>query len=73
MAVAKGNCTNKKNKTATGNTKNNLRKFISFYDPRGGKYRTRTHQACVLVLAVPLNTIFVNRNNLSKSFVSRFL
>lgn len=35
MAVANGNCTNKKNKAATGNTKNNLRKFISFYDPRG--------------------------------------
>jgi len=63
----------RKIKTETRNMKNNLRKFLSFYDPRGEKYRIGTHQACVLVLAIPLCTVFVNQNNLPKSFVSRFL
>lgn len=35
MAVANAYCTNKKNKNSNKKYKNNLRKFSSFYDPRG--------------------------------------
>lgn len=70
--MAAANDPNKKKiKTATKNTKHKSRKFTYFCDPRG-KNTVRTHPTCVLVLAIPFLTVFVNQNSIN-SFVSIIL